>query len=124
MIVDITRYFQDNRFKVSAIIHDGIILEKNPLFTENTLRECQEFIDKKWNGMEIKLVVKPFLTGIFQDIPTDWTGEDDDDLGAYPTMCNKLLTHTTENKIRKIYMKIFMHHRKLIHYTIRECIWE
>ena len=102
LIIDITQFFQKEQYKISAIIHDGFLLQKDNKFDESVLDKCQEHIKRTWSDcMEIKLVIKPFLTGIFPEVPDDYSGTTDEDKSNYAILCEKMLTYASENKLRK-----------------------
>jgi hypothetical protein len=76
-------------------------MKKDNRFTEDYLESCEEHIKNIWGeSMTIKLLIKPFLTGIFPEVPKDYTGEEED-LTAYAKMCNKVLTDAVNRKLRK-----------------------
>jgi len=102
LIIDIVNYFSNKKFKISSIIHDGFIMYKCKEFSEEILRDCEEYIKTKWgSSMNITLVIKPFLTGVFPEIPDGWTGDEDIEKTDYAMLCDNIIEYVSEKKLRK-----------------------
>ena len=98
IILEVIKYFENNGFSIGAIIHDGFLMYKNNKFSDEFLKECEKHIYEKFNGLEIKLVIKPFIKGYIPELPEDFKDEND---STYIILCNKLLEYVKENKIKK-----------------------
>jgi len=100
IILEIVEFFISNKFSVNSIIHDGIIISKSPNFSEELLSDCSKHIKSTLN-YNIKLVSKPFFTNHFPEMPSDFTGIEDDSITKYNILCDQLLSYVADNKLRK-----------------------
>lgn len=100
LIMDIVDYFKTNDYTIGTIIHDGFLMKKSNNFTDDFLEECEKYIKDKYNGFEIKLVIKPFIKCDIPDIPENYK-EEEEIHTDYLQLCEKLIAYTMEHKIRK-----------------------
>jgi len=120
IIIDLIKYFNENDYTISTIIHDGFLMYKNDNFSNEFLRDAEEYIKKKWQGLEIKLVIKEFVKIEVSEIPENILEEDEFNT-PYLVLCNKLLEYAKNKNLKKddygrIYKRSEKNHRHYIPY--------
>ena len=121
LIIDLIKYFNENDYTISTIIHDGFLMYKNDNFSNEFLRDAEEYIKKNWEGLEIKLVIKEFIKIELEEIPDDILEEEDKLNTPYLKLCNKLLEYARKNNLKKdengrIYKRSEKNHKHYIPY--------
>ena len=82
----------DKGIKIGALIHDGLLLEKSKLITDDLIIECENLIKKDYPSFNIKLIIKPLEPTIKE---LDNYDSDDEEETPYTILCNKILADTT-----------------------------
>ena len=108
VIVKVMTFFNNNAIKVGALIHDGLLLEKSQLITDEIIMQCETFIKKEYPRFNIKLVIKPLETTIEE--LNDY--ESDEEITPYEILYNKILNDATDRKLRKDENHIYIKHPK------------
>lgn len=118
IIVKVLEFFESKKFKVSTIIHDGLIIYKSKDFSPDILKEAEKYI---YDILEypIELVIKPFLTGHFPEVPQDFDPEEDVQT-SYSVLCDILKDYVIEHNLRKdIHGNIYKKSNKCpLHYEL------